>query len=94
MSSSSRDYQNANGCIIVSVVASTHTQPSFGVYRVNDDGRRELIRYTKRYDEADATAGRLRDESSDDEIAQGWNYLPLSSKMDVKLNEKRTRNKE
>lgn len=66
----------------------------YGVWRVNDDGRRELWCSAANYNNAALLASAFRDESTEDEIAQGWNYLPMSSKIDTKSSDSRTRNKE
>lgn len=48
----------------------------YGVFRVHDDGRRELVTPIGTYLQADETAGAMRDEMTDEERADGWNYLP------------------
>jgi hypothetical protein len=47
----------------------------------NDDGRQFVVNSGMCHAAADALAGALRDQSTDDEIEAGWNYLPLPSKQ-------------
>lgn len=48
----------------------------WSVVRVNDDGRREVVNDRMCYAAAEKVAGALRDASTDNEVAEGWNYLP------------------
>ncbi len=45
------------------------------VVAVNDDGTRDVRRAFLSPDQAEEAAGRMRDESTEFEIASGWNYL-------------------
>ena len=46
------------------------------VLRINDDGRTEVYRAGLSARAADELAGRRRDLSTEEEIGEGWNYLP------------------
>lgn len=48
------------------------------VIALNDDGRFVPVRRGLTYSQADELAGRMRDESTEDAVAAGWNYLPWS----------------
>ena len=43
---------------------------------VNDDGRARVYRGGLTMRDAEAMAGRMRDGSTEEEIAAGWNFLP------------------
>jgi hypothetical protein len=48
----------------------------WGVVRVNDDGRRELVNGGMCALAAEKVAGALRDASTEEQIEAGWNFLP------------------
>jgi hypothetical protein len=48
----------------------------WGVVRLNDDGRREVVNRGMCWLAAEKLAGAMRDQSTEREIAEGWNYLP------------------
>jgi len=51
------------------------------VVGVNDDGRSFIVNKGMCHAAADALAGAMRDQSTDEEIEAGWNYLPLPTKQ-------------
>lgn len=54
---------------------------NWAVIRVNDDGRREVVNRDMCALAAEKVAGALRDASTEAEIAAGWNYLPILSRL-------------
>lgn len=49
--------------------------------RVNDDGRRQIVNRDMCALAAEKVAGALRDASTDAEVGEGWNYLPILSRL-------------
>jgi len=54
------------------------------VERVNDDGRRKLVRVGLRAETAMELAGRLRDRQSDADVGRGWNVLARAMRKAIK----------
>lgn len=53
----------------------------WAVVGVNDDGRSFIVNKGMCHAAADALAGAMRDQSTDEEIEAGWNYLPIPTKQ-------------
>lgn len=60
------------------LLASPAPRGSWAVYRVNDDGRREMVRGLLDPDAARTLAGKMRDRCPDSDLEAGWNYLPAA----------------
>lgn len=56
--------------------AAKLTRARFGVFRVYDDGRKELVTPVGSHAEAAEAAGSMRDEMTDAECGADWNYQP------------------
>ena len=56
-------------------MVTSYSGRTWGVVRINDDGRRLVVQRGMHPDAAAHEAGRLRDAMSDDDVGRGWNYL-------------------
>jgi hypothetical protein len=54
---------------------------SWGVFKINDDGRRETIAVRMGDQDAERVAGKMRAAMTDDEVAAGWNYVAARDGM-------------
>lgn len=55
---------------------------NWAVIRINDDGRRQIVNRNMCALAAEKVAGALRDASTEEQIAAGWNYLTKILKQD------------
>jgi hypothetical protein len=54
------------------------------VVAVNDDGRTETVLRNLHGDEAAKIAGKMRDQMTDKQVDEGWNYLPRRDQFRTK----------